>query len=169
MGGGTTGIYPEDLPGGIQIFARIPVPIWDRDRRFPIFEDSICLLRPGDRVKFIPCELDEFEAVERMVDEATYPFNVVEYQTFSAPALPCLAEHHRHQAALLSRVSRAIAAGTRPVMRPPFYGASALSAAPWSRHGLPARNGWQLDVRAADPMTVRGYCPMIRCFSQPCS
>ena len=35
VGGGTTGIYPEDLPGGIQIFGRIPVPIWDRDRRFP--------------------------------------------------------------------------------------------------------------------------------------
>lgn len=85
VGGGTTGIYPEDLPGGIQIFGRIPVPIWDRDRRFPIFGDSICLLRPGDRVKFVPCELDEFEAVERMVDEATYPFNVIEYQTFSVP------------------------------------------------------------------------------------
>ena len=85
VGGGTTGIYPEDLPGGIQIFARIPVPIWNRDRRFPIFEESICLLRPGDRVKFIPCELDEFEAVERMVDEVTYPFNVIEYQTFSVP------------------------------------------------------------------------------------
>ena len=85
VGGGTTGIYPEDLPGGIQIFARIPVPIWDRDRRFPIFADSICLLRPGDRVKFIPCGLEEFEAVERMVEEATYPFNVVEYQTFSVP------------------------------------------------------------------------------------
>ena len=85
VGGGTTGIYPEDLPGGIQIFARIPVPIWDREQRFPIFEDSICLLRPGDRVKFVPCALDEFEAVERMVDEATYPFNVIEYQTFSVP------------------------------------------------------------------------------------
>ena len=85
VGGGTTGIYPEDLPGGIQIFARIPVPIWDRDRRFPIFEESICLLRPGDRVKFMPCELEEFDAVERMVDDATYPFNVVEYQTFSVP------------------------------------------------------------------------------------
>jgi KipI family sensor histidine kinase inhibitor len=84
VGGGTTGIYPEDLPGGIQVFARIPVPIWDRDQRFPIFEDSICLLRPGDRVKFVPCTLEEFEAVDRMVGEGTYPFNVVEYQTFSA-------------------------------------------------------------------------------------
>ena len=83
IGGGNTGIYPEDLPGGIQIFARTPVPIWDRNQRLPIFKDSICLLRPGDRVKFIPCALEEFEAVERMVGEGTYPFNVLEYQVFS--------------------------------------------------------------------------------------
>ena len=83
VGGGTTGIYPEDLPGGIQIFARTPVPIWDREQRLPMFKDSICLLQPGDRVKFIPCTLEEFEAVERKVDEGTYAFNVVEYQTFS--------------------------------------------------------------------------------------
>lgn len=86
VGGGTTGIYPEDLPGGIQIFARIPVPIWDRAQRFPIFKDSICLLRPGDRVKFVPCTLEEFEAVERKVEDGTYAFNVIEYQRFSVPS-----------------------------------------------------------------------------------
>ena len=85
VGGGTTGIYPEDLPGGIQIFARTPIPIWDREQRFQIFEDSICLLRPGDRVKFVPCTLDEFEAVERKIEEGSYAFNVVKYQKFSVP------------------------------------------------------------------------------------
>ena len=83
LGGSNTGIYPEDLPGGIQIFARTPVPIWDRDQSSPIFRDSICLLRPGDRGKFVPCNLEEFEYVERKVEEMTYPFNVVEYQRFS--------------------------------------------------------------------------------------
>ncbi len=83
VGGGTTGIYPEDLPGGIQIFARIPVPIWDREKRLPIFADSICLLRPGDRVKFVPSTIEEFEAVEHMVAEGTYSMNVIEYQNFS--------------------------------------------------------------------------------------
>ena len=88
VGGGTTGIYPEDLPGGIQIFARIPVPIWDREKRLLIFEDSICLLRPGDRVKFVPSTIEEFEAVERMVAEGSYAMNVIEYQSFS------VASHH---------------------------------------------------------------------------
>jgi urea carboxylase len=86
LGGSNTGIYPEDLPGGIQIFARTPVPIWDREQRFDVFKDSICLLRPGDRIKFVPCGLEEFEAIERKVDEGSYVFNVVEYQKFSVPA-----------------------------------------------------------------------------------
>jgi len=86
LGGSNTGIYPEDLPGGIQIFARIPVPIWDPKQRFPVFKDSICLLRPGDRVKFVPCSLEEFDHVERKVEEGTYQFNLIEYQKFSVPA-----------------------------------------------------------------------------------
>jgi urea carboxylase len=86
LGGSTTGIYPEDLPGGIQVFARIPVPIWDPRQRFPVFRDSICLLRPGDRVKFVPCTLEEFAHVERKVEEGTYQFNLIEYQKFSVPS-----------------------------------------------------------------------------------
>lgn len=86
LGGANTGIYPEDLPGGIQVFARIPVPIWDRDRRFEVFGDSICLLKPGDRIKFVPCSLEEFEEVEKQVEQGTYEFNLIEYQKFSVPA-----------------------------------------------------------------------------------
>lgn len=86
LGGANTGIYPEDLPGGIQVFARIPVPIWDPAQRFDVFRDSICLLRPGDRVKFVPVTLEEFECVERKVAEGSYAFNLVEYQKFSVPA-----------------------------------------------------------------------------------
>jgi urea carboxylase len=86
LGGSNTGIYPEDLPGGIQIFARIPVPIWDPQQRFAVFKDSICLLRPGDRVKFVPCSLEEFNYVERRIEEGTYQFNLIEYQKFSVPS-----------------------------------------------------------------------------------
>lgn len=83
MGGASTAIYPEHLPGGYQIFARTPVPIWDTDKRFPVFEKSICLFQPGDRVKFVPCTVEEFEEAERKVEEGTYEYNVVEYQKFS--------------------------------------------------------------------------------------
>lgn len=83
MGGMSTAIYPEQLPGGYQIFARTPVPIWDPDQRFPVFEASICLFQPGDRVKFVPCSVEEFEVIERQVTEGSYQYNVVEYQKFS--------------------------------------------------------------------------------------
>jgi urea carboxylase len=83
MGGASTAIYPEALPGGYQIFARIPMPIWDTQQRFPPFENSICLFKPGDRVKFVPCTVEEFEHIEAQVAAGTYVYNVVEYQKFS--------------------------------------------------------------------------------------
>jgi urea carboxylase len=83
MGGASTAIYPVATPGGYQIFARIPVPIWDPDRRFPVFDKSICLFQPGDRVKFEMCSVEEFEEAERKVKAGTYVYNVVEYQKFS--------------------------------------------------------------------------------------
>lgn len=83
MGGAATAIYPEHLPGGYQIFARTPVPIWDTEKRFPVFETSICLFQPSDRIRFVPCSLEEFEAIERKVAEGTYQYNLVEYQRFS--------------------------------------------------------------------------------------
>ena len=83
IGGSSTAIYPVVTPGGYQIFARTPVPIWDTARRFPEFEDRICLFRAGDRVKFVPVSVDEFEHVEAAVGDGTYVYNVVEYQRFS--------------------------------------------------------------------------------------
>ena len=83
MGGASTAIYPEHLPGGYQVFGRIPVPIWDTKRSFPVFENSICLFQPGDRVRFVPCGVEEFEEIERQVAAGTYEYNLVEYQKFS--------------------------------------------------------------------------------------
>jgi urea carboxylase len=83
MGGASTAIYPVATPGGYQIFARIPVPIWDTKNRFEAFEGKICLFRPGDRVRFVPVSVEEFEEVERRVADGTYVYNLVEYQRFS--------------------------------------------------------------------------------------
>jgi urea carboxylase len=83
LGGASTAIYPEALPGGYQIFARTPVPIWDRTQRFEAFAGSICLFRPGDRVRFVPCSVEEFEAIEREVADGTYQYNMVGYGKFS--------------------------------------------------------------------------------------
>ncbi|MEM7540659.1 MAG: allophanate hydrolase subunit 1 [Pseudomonadota bacterium] len=83
MGGSSTAIYPVDGPGGYQIFARTPVPIWDMNRGLPQFEQAPYLLRPTDRLKFIPCSVEEFEAAERQVSEGTYQINIAEYQKIS--------------------------------------------------------------------------------------
>lgn len=83
MGGMSTAIYPEHLPGGYQVFGRTPVPIWDTEKRFPVFENSICAFRPGDRIRFVPCSIEEFKYIEAKVKEGTYQYNIVEYQKFS--------------------------------------------------------------------------------------
>ena len=83
MGGSSTSIYPDRLPGGYQIFGIIPVPIWDTNKSFPVFEDSICLFKPGDRVKFVPTTYEEFEYVSEKVEDGSYDYNIIEYQKFS--------------------------------------------------------------------------------------
>jgi KipI family sensor histidine kinase inhibitor len=83
MGGMSTAIYPVASPGGYQLFGRTPVPIWDREKRFPEFGDDFCIFRPGDRIKFVPCSLEEYEEVDRKVEEGNYKFNIVDYQKFS--------------------------------------------------------------------------------------
>jgi KipI family sensor histidine kinase inhibitor len=83
MGGMSSGIYPVTSPGGYQIFGRTPVPIWDRERRIPEFGGELCLFRPGDRLKFVPCSREEYLEAERKLAEGTYRYNIVEYQRFS--------------------------------------------------------------------------------------
>ena len=36
-------------------------------------------------MKFVPCSLEEFDHVERKVEEGTYQFNLIEYQRFWVP------------------------------------------------------------------------------------
>lgn len=83
MGGGASAIYPVDGPGGYQIFARTPVPIWDARQRLPQFESQRWLLQPTDRLKFIPCTIEEFDEIERKVDEGTYVMDITGYQRVS--------------------------------------------------------------------------------------
>jgi KipI family sensor histidine kinase inhibitor len=82
-GGAITCIYPDRTPGGYQIFARTPMPIWDREQRLHAFKDSLALFRPGDRVRFVPIEREEYDYVDGKVQDGTYNHNLVEYQRFS--------------------------------------------------------------------------------------
>ena len=83
MGGSSTSIYPDKLPGGYQIFGIIPVPIWDTQKSFSVFDDSICLFKPGDRVRFVPTTYEEFDHIASKVKDKSYDYNIIEYQKFS--------------------------------------------------------------------------------------
>jgi KipI family sensor histidine kinase inhibitor len=48
IAGQGTAVYPFELPGGWRIIGRTDVAMWDLRR------DSPALLRPGDRVRFVP-------------------------------------------------------------------------------------------------------------------
>ena len=40
-------------------------------------------VKPGDRIKFVPCSVEEFNETEAQVAAGTYVYNVVGYQKFS--------------------------------------------------------------------------------------
>ncbi|MGY1781060.1 5-oxoprolinase subunit B family protein [Geodermatophilus sp. SYSU D01036] len=49
LAGGFTGVYPSASPGGWRLVGRTDVPVFDLAR------DPAALLRPGVRVRFVPC------------------------------------------------------------------------------------------------------------------
>ena len=52
---GMTGIYPAELPGGWRVIGRTPVTLFDPRREPPVY------LEPGDRVRFEPIAVAEWE------------------------------------------------------------------------------------------------------------
>ncbi len=83
LGGAVTCIYPDKTPGGYQIFARTPMPTWDREQRLPAFRDNLALIKAGDRVRFVPIDREEYDFTEAKVQAGTYEHPYVDYQRFS--------------------------------------------------------------------------------------
>lgn len=59
IGGAQTGIYPSELPGGWQLIGRTPLVLFDPQR------EPVCVLAPGDFVRFRAITRAEFDAIER--------------------------------------------------------------------------------------------------------
>ncbi|WP_246116207.1 5-oxoprolinase subunit PxpB [Denitromonas halophila] len=55
---GLTAIYPWESPGGWHLLGRCPVPLFDATR------DAPALLAAGDRVRFTPVSVDEFDRLD---------------------------------------------------------------------------------------------------------
>lgn len=56
-------IYAVRGGGGYQMMGVTPIPIWDPNRKYNYFGDSMVLLRPGDIIKFTPCNEDEYNKI----------------------------------------------------------------------------------------------------------
>lgn len=54
IGGAQTGLYPRESPGGWRLIGRTPVHVFDPSRASP------SLLSPGDRVRFVAIDANEF-------------------------------------------------------------------------------------------------------------
>lgn len=66
IAGKQTGIYSIDSPGGWRIIGRTPVRLFNPTEEEPI------LLRPGDYLKFVPVNRNEFTAIDTDIREGRY-------------------------------------------------------------------------------------------------
>ena len=66
IGGGQTGIYTSNSPGGWNIIGRCPLDF------FSLEENDICLLKPGDYIKFTSVSRKEFDRIQLKVIEGNF-------------------------------------------------------------------------------------------------
>ena len=67
-----TGVYPVPSPGGWRLIGRTPVSLFD-----PL-QDAPALLRPGDRLRFMPIESeDEYKVIENKCKTGEYEVEVI--------------------------------------------------------------------------------------------
>ena len=68
IAGEQTGIYPVASPGGWQLIGRTPLKLYDAEREKPV------LLEAGQYIKFRSVTQEEYEKIEKQVEENTYQY-----------------------------------------------------------------------------------------------
>jgi len=68
-GGCFSCIYSVRGAGGYQMFGVTPMPIYDPNQQVSYLQDEMCLLRPGDIVKWKPITRDQYDADIEAVNE----------------------------------------------------------------------------------------------------
>lgn len=63
---GLTVVYPVESPGGWNIVAKTPVPL------FSTTDDPPALLGPGDKVRFEPIDLAEFDRISKAIERGDW-------------------------------------------------------------------------------------------------
>ncbi|WP_340062991.1 5-oxoprolinase subunit PxpB [Ascidiimonas aurantiaca] len=66
IGGSQTGIYPQESPGGWNLIGNCPVPLFD------VLKDPPCFVKVGDRVKFYPVSLPQYQILKIEVATGVY-------------------------------------------------------------------------------------------------
>ena len=66
IGGSQTGIYPQNSAGGWNIIGKSSISFFDIDK------DKPCFAKAGDRVKFVPISIEEYQQIEKQVEVGSY-------------------------------------------------------------------------------------------------
>ncbi len=82
IGGPCVAIYPVASPGGYQLFGRT-IPIFDLEQRNPAFRENPILLKPADRIQWVPVSDVELESIREQVVNGTFRYKVVSYETLN--------------------------------------------------------------------------------------
>lgn len=66
IGGLQTGVYPQESAGGWNIIGNSPIQFFDRKKEQP------CFAQPGDKIKFIPVDIETYNEVAYLVGYKRY-------------------------------------------------------------------------------------------------
>ena len=66
IGGSQTGIYPQNSAGGWNIIGKSPISFFDTSKNKP------CFAKSGDKVKFMPINLDQYQQIETKLKIGEY-------------------------------------------------------------------------------------------------
>lgn len=75
-GGNITSMYTVPSPGGYQMIAFCPAPLYDPCQRLEEFSGSPILLNVGDRIKFEPVDDDQLDNLRQAVFEGLYSYKI---------------------------------------------------------------------------------------------
>ena len=79
-GGAFAALYPVRGPGGYQLFAICPVPIFDPAQQLPDFRDTFAVFRGGDILKFRPIDRAEYDDIRAQVEAKTYRYRMIDVE-----------------------------------------------------------------------------------------
>lgn len=78
LGGVCTAWYTVASEGGYSLIGYMPVPGYDPLQQLPDFVENPILVKPGDMVRYVSINRDEFDDIRQQVREHTYCFKITE-------------------------------------------------------------------------------------------